>query len=48
MVTDGTDKFDDGTNDISTMEDVGDVLIVVAASANLYSIIYNNGGALSN
>ena len=46
--TDQTDKFDDGTNDISTMADVGDVLIVVAASANLYSIIYNNGGALSN
>lgn len=48
VVTDGTDKFDDGTNDISTMADVGDVLIVVAASANLYSIIYNNGGTLSN
>ena len=47
VMTDGTDKFD-GTNDILTFADAGDSCQVMATGANVYTILVNVGGALSN
>ena len=47
VMTDGTDKFD-GTNDILTFADAGDSCVLMATAANVYTILVNVGGTLSN
>jgi hypothetical protein len=47
VMTDGTDKFD-GTNDILTFADAGDSCWLMATAANVYTILVNVGGTLSN
>ena len=47
VMTDGTDKFD-GTNDIITFADAGDSCWLMATAANVYTILVNVGGTLSN
>ena len=47
VMTDGTDKFD-GSNDILTFADAGDSCVLMATAANVYTIIVNVGGTLSN
>ena len=44
--TDGTDKFSGTPNDIVTMADAGDSLMVMATGANAYTILSNTGGTL--
>lgn len=45
--TDQTDKFD-AANDILTFADAGDSCVVVATGANVYTILVNVGGTLSD
>jgi len=47
VMTDGTDKFD-GSNDILTFADAGDSCAVMATATNVYTILWNVGGTLSN
>jgi len=47
VMTDGTDKFD-GTNDILTFADAGDSCWLMATAADVYTILVNVGGALSD
>ena len=47
VITDGTDKFD-GTNDILTFADAGDSCWLMATAANVYTILVNVGGTLSD